>query len=177
MINLLPLQNLRRARREYYMRLMALSGVALAMVLLSSAAFLIPSYLFARIERDAALATFERLKSALDEGAANDSRALSRTAELLEVANKDAARAVPQLREILRAQPGGVALSRVAFEVREQPQFSVSGVAQTREVLLAFRDTLRESETFENVELPIGSLAKAVDIEFSLTIVVKQDNP
>ncbi len=177
MINLLPQRQLRRARREYRLRLATLSSLALALILGSSAAFLVPSFLFARIERGTALATYERLKVTLNGGALEDSRTLSRTAELLEMVEQKSASVLPHVRQLLRARPQGVSLSRVAFEVREHAQFSITGVAETRDALLMFRDQLRDYDGFETVELPIGNLAKATAIEFSLTIVVAPSTP
>lgn len=171
MINLLPKDALARARREYYARLIALSLFSLAAVFLSSAAFLIPSYLFARIERDAVLTRVGFLSTAASgEKNSAQSAELARTGEFLAATQVPGATVAGLLGELLAARPAEVTLSHISFEAGDPSRFSISGVARSREPLLAFRNKLEEAAAFESVELPVSNLAKAADISFSMTV-------
>ncbi len=47
---------------------------------------------------------------------------------------------------------------------------SISGIADTRDALVAFSKSLQGDPTFTNVVLPVATLAKSKDIGFSITI-------
>lgn len=177
MINLLPHSTLKRARREYYIRLVSLALLSLAVVCFSSAAFLVPSYLSARIERSA---TLER-HVLLTQKTASDTSALSAslltTTDLLSAARRPNLDGMALLAQVLSGKGSRIQLTRIAFDTRDVARFSVSGIAQSREALLQFRDALRSRPEFTAVELPISNLAKATDIEFSMAITIKPPLP
>lgn len=178
MINLLPRNTLRRARREYYVRLAALGLFSLATVFLSSAAFLIPSYLFARIEQEAALARHGISTAATsNQRDTLQSAELAHTGELLAAAEVSGAPVALLLAEMLAARPEEVTLSRISFEAGDPSRFSISGGSRSREPLLAFRSKLEEAAAFESVELPVSNLAKAADISFSMTVRIVRPAP
>lgn len=52
-------------------------------------------------------------------------------------------------------------------------QFRVSGIAATREALLAFKDRLDKSKVFSKITLPLGSLELPVQVPFIITFVTK----
>jgi hypothetical protein len=52
----------------------------------------------------------------------------------------------------------------------ENSTLSIGGVATTRDALLSFKKKLEADEKFEEIVLPVSSLAKDTDIDFSLQI-------
>jgi hypothetical protein len=53
-------------------------------------------------------------------------------------------------------------------------QFSISGIAQTREDLLAFKGSLDKTPDFTNINLPLGTLEIPLQVPFTITFLIKQ---
>lgn len=52
-------------------------------------------------------------------------------------------------------------------------QYTLHGIADSREILLLFKDKLEVSEVFTKVSLPLGSLETPENIKFTLSFIVK----
>ena len=60
--------------------------------------------------------------------------------------------------------------SNAPDEPFEKVTMSVTGVAETRDSLISFKDTLRSLKHFDEVTLPVSNLAARADIKFTLQI-------
>jgi hypothetical protein len=75
------------------------------------------------------------------------------------------------LSSLLSLIPERVSLYSVSLEGLKHRDITVRGVAQTREALVVFIDTLEKSQNFEKIALPLSKLAEREEIDFSLTLV------
>ena len=50
----------------------------------------------------------------------------------------------------------------------------IEGRAATREILLSFKDALKNSAYFQNLNIPLSNFLKQNNIDFSLTFELKQ---
>jgi hypothetical protein len=75
-----------------------------------------------------------------------------------------------KLEMLLTLIPEGVTVAQVDYDDSKQ-QYSVTGVAQTREILLDFKDILEKSPQFAGTNLPISSLESPTNIQFSISFV------
>lgn len=73
---------------------------------------------------------------------------------------------VPRLPEGVRVRQFSYTLSGDAVSV------AILGTADTRSALIAFGNNLRQSPLFSRVDVPVSSLAKSEDIDFSLTLAL-----
>ena len=67
----------------------------------------------------------------------------------------------------------GISVNNIKIEVldsKKSPNILVSGQAERREQLVSFVNSLRGSNMFREVDLPISDLAKESDLNFNLTI-------
>jgi hypothetical protein len=65
----------------------------------------------------------------------------------------------------------GIILSGLTFKRSDGPGgIIVSGSARTRDGLVAFSKSLQGEASFQNVALPVSSLAKSTNIGFSINI-------
>lgn len=68
--------------------------------------------------------------------------------------------------------PEGVLLESVSVEEGEELIFvGVTGLADSREILVGFTSLLEENESVSDVDLPASSFTKTSDIPFSITFV------
>ena len=71
-----------------------------------------------------------------------------------------------------------VTLSSVSFTRNEEDvveQIQIVGTANSRSLLVQFRDALESHVSFDSAELPLSSLAKDKDVPFSITILVSSN--
>ncbi len=54
-------------------------------------------------------------------------------------------------------------------------KINIVGKAKTREDLLAFKKALEKSDDFQNLHLPLSSLTKRYDIDFTLNVFLKEE--
>ncbi len=75
------------------------------------------------------------------------------------------------LEDIAPRIPEGVSVRQFAYSLgNEEISVLILGTATTRAALIAFGDALRQSPLFSRVDVPVSSLAKNENIEFTLTV-------
>jgi hypothetical protein len=179
MTNILPQEYKRSIKKEYRLRLLTTSMVLLGFLVLGSAVLLIPSYLMS----NAVEKTLEgEIVSAESSGASSErttiTEPLYRTKRELEyLALEGRSRSFEEtVRTIVSIAPAGVSITRIALEEGDAA-VRLSGIAATRGDLLLFNDRIEEEEVFSDVELPVSSLAKGVDISFSMELSLASTTP
>jgi Tfp pilus assembly protein PilN len=75
------------------------------------------------------------------------------------------------LRDVAQRTPEGVYVTGLDFEVRTEAM-RLSGIAATREDLLAFEKAVRESPFIKTLESPISNLFQKRDINFQFKILL-----
>ncbi len=176
LLNLLPADRARRAKRDYFIRLGVVSLVALAGVVIASGALLVPTYLYVNQQvamRQERIATLDSELGAT-QGKETSKRlaALGSTAGYLaRLATTTTATAA--LRGVLATPRAGITLSGFTYAApagAAKGKMSVKGVAATRESLRAYNDALTALPFVSLVDLPISAYAKERDIPFVITL-------
>lgn len=73
------------------------------------------------------------------------------------------------LRNMLSVAPGTVTVAEIKID---GDQLTVSGVAQKREDVLAFKEALDAAQCLHRVVLPLTSLVDRIDTEFSMSATI-----
>ncbi len=175
MINLLPPEDKRARLREFHLRF-AVVGLSLTSgAVLIANVFMVPWFVAARAE--VSVAQSEVSARGLEETPKTDNaRALlgetNKTIALLKT-RLDEKPPTYYVKEVLKPRTPAIQISSFAFSrtLGQSARFVVAGVAETRSSLLAYRDALKALPTFTEVTLPLGDLAKSVDVSFTLTLV------
>lgn len=80
--------------------------------------------------------------------------------------------------EVVSRQVRSVSINTFEFKSEENKgTIFVSGIANNRESLVDFSNSLQESELFESIDVPFSNFAKSTDIPFTLTINLKEIQP
>lgn len=177
MVNLLPTNDFKHVLREHGRRVgvIALALIALSTVFLSL--FAIPSAIVTwsgaggfdqQLEATKTLVTLQR-----KQGGGDTLTDLSTRAELLAAV---LAQPTPSsiLQDIVPRIPSGVSVRQFSYAPTDEGvSVTLLGTAATRNALIEFGANLRVSPFFSRVDVPISSLARSEDIEFTLTISLK----
>jgi len=73
---------------------------------------------------------------------------------------------------INQAKPANVLVNSISLDYTKK-SLKISGIAQTREQIILFRDNLKKEETFNSVEIPLSNLEKTENINFDINCGLK----
>ena len=166
----------KEARSEYFRKL-AVLYLSLALVAaIVACALLVPGFALVASKRNA-LKTAQSAalaeKSAQNQAIEDEAREVKAKIETLSGLRKNSG--VWGAIERLSLKRGtGIALQSIVIARKDdQNTMTISGMADSRDALVAFSKRLQGEPSFSNINLPVSSLAKSKDIPFSLTIDFK----
>lgn len=179
MINLLPEFEKRKLRKEYRLRAGIIILCSVFFLEILAAILLAPSYYLI----DAAKNTLA-LELAAKKGVASSTTDDSQKKNTL--IKEEILLLNPPLRpgdtlpsqilgEILAQKPQGISVNSFAFIRSSAAAISaqLTGVAETREDLLAFQRVLKENSRFSDIKYAQSFITKKTDIDFQLTVMIK----
>ncbi|MBI3634558.1 MAG: hypothetical protein HY228_03005 [Candidatus Yonathbacteria bacterium] len=179
MINLLPLEEKKKIRAEYRLRLSALVMLATALSLLASLILLSPVYLLTLSKYQFASEKFVRLES--EQGKTEQEKELN--AQINEVNKKTALFLKEDRRQavfseivtkIIETKGSTIRIQNIFYETSPgRERFVISGRADDRDLLALFVENLKKDPFFTTVDIPISSYIKSTDIDFSVILEKK----
>lgn len=172
MVNILPRSVRMNLMRRYYLHLVAMLCISLAVVFFAGSALLIPSYFASRTSAD----SYERYRDALEGSVGLKEReyvtdSISELAEQVRIMNEYGTSAfTADLIDALGERiTGAISISNISFTRAENgAAIALSGTARTRSDLLAFADALKESAAFSQVTFPVSQLVVEEDVGFTI---------
>jgi len=176
MINLLPPGQKQIVEKEYKFRLGSAYILLMSIVVVIGVVLLLPSYFFVDTRESVAESELSTLQSSSESTEREAIREeLLLTKKYLGELTKDEARAplYTVIDKVSIHSDKAINISTVSYtrvEVENISTLSVGGVAPTRDALLGFKRALEEDELFDEVVLPVSSLAKDEDIDFNIQI-------
>lgn len=177
-VNLLPIKDARRVTGEHRRRVAIVFMLLLMCSAVVALLFIIPSFIVVWSGASGFDDQLEATKTLVDlqrkQGGGSEVIELSERSVLLEEAlSRRSATSI--LQDIAPRVPEGVSVRQFSYSLGEGDiSVSVLGTAATRAALIAFGDALRQSSLFSRVDVPVSSLAKNEDIEFTLTLLLDE---
>ncbi len=175
MINLIPAEAKKHLVREYWMRTITVWFFLWSFAIALGVAVLVPSYVLINLQVNA----YSSSAQSADEKNAN----FESVAKELERASKTAASlsdhfSHPPMTEYLSIlkefESSDISVTQIALtrDGNEAGPVKMTGVAQDRQALAAFRTRMLESDYIESVDFPISNLAKDKQIPFEMTVTM-----
>jgi len=171
MTNLLPPEGKKQVFKNYWFRVLSVYFTLFGSAFLVTSALLLPTYFYISYQIDALsniisnekAESFKKIESSITE--ANE------ISELL-LNTPNAVNDTEIIKEILNFSGGLVSIDSIKIQKsdRKFKEVIVSGTANDRSSLVAFRDSAEQHKFFDEVNLPLSNLAKDQDIPFSLTL-------
>ncbi len=179
MVNLIPEKAKKDLRIEYWLRVTSVWLILWAVTLLASALILLPTYVLigeqVSSHEDSATVAMEKVA-----GYENVSKQLEQTSlQAKDIVDEDKLTKFTEYLHLLnRLQGDGISIKEISLSRKEEimDPIVISGVADNRKNLAAFRDSLLAAEGIASVDLPISNLASDKNIDFSISIVLDKQN-
>ncbi len=187
MANVLPKENRKLLRRHYWIRFVVVSTFALSVAVGIGATALVPSYVAVQTELEAAKIEQElqgqTREVTKEDGAIQEAKMVNlQVSELLKTDARSSSSAIDSVLRDWRPHANEVALSNITYTLKENidkkkkkvivTTMRLSGVADNREALNEFVQTLRRDPAFSDVSFPVSDLVGVEEIDFSLTMSV-----
>jgi len=183
MINLLPDSDKKNNDQEYRLRRMALVVFLLIVVVLSSMAFMTPSYVLSRYRASGEKDGLANQTSESQGGNEKDLEFQINTAKNLTTLLKPDVYTKPSeiINFIAKDKTENNTISAINYNRVLNAKASstvvsvgVSGLAKTRQSLVAFTEALGRETGIEKVDVPVSNFAKDSNINFTFTIVTSE---
>lgn len=178
MANLLPQEYKNGLQSEYTLRLTA-GGLGLfAIALAVGTALLVPSFLLIDNKRDRLRQQLEAVTQAAGTSSEQLRSTIQATEEKLariESTTQQTLKPTQILSIVTKNQPDGIKIQRISVSQAKDESINVrlSGTAATRSQLLSFEDNLSRQAEITQVKLPINTLARRENADFTLTLTIK----
>lgn len=176
MLNLLPTEQKKKITLEYRLKVLWLGTFLLSVLFVIALVGILPSYVNEKLKVDA----INQQKEALEKEQNNPANiALVKKAE----ANRVLARYLQKqigvagsstissaIQEVLSKKTNTIKIENFSFK---EKKLIVSGIADNRNELTSFFQSLKADSHFASATLPLSSIAKSVDNNFTIELVVK----
>ena len=178
MINLIPNEEKKKIRKDFYMRVVIVSFFVLGIAILISNIMLTPALFYASLEKKLISEQFakdeNKLAFDLNQENKNAVECLESKITLIKQARDNkflvSAKVVDNL---LNKKINGILINEINYtkDPNKGNLINIRGKASSRERLLTFKNSLASDPNFKNVDLPISNFIKSTDIEFSLVLI------
>lgn len=175
MLNFLPIEERKRLQKEYYLRLGSIAFLFIAGLFVIASVGLLPSYLREKIEIRAHIEE-EKARQGNDVALLENKEEADKVMEMRTYLEErvDLLKKNPVISEaiqkMLAKKTPAITIDSVEFS---KNILTIRGIAATRDDLISFDRSLHDEPFFKNINLPIASLAKNIDNDFTLELTLK----
>ena len=179
MINLLPSGAKKGVRREYWLRVVTVWVLLLAVALLIGSLLLLPSYVLISAQVSVYEETANRVSAEVASYEDVSTALVQANQQSIFIATESKQNSFSDLVTLFnsfeteRVNITDLQLSRTGVVV---DVVQIDGTARDREALAQFRDELLADAAIASVDLPTSNLARAEDIPFSMTVALSVAN-
>ena len=174
-INLLPLSEVKRVRKNYLIRLVSVVIIALSVLVLTQMVLLFPSYNMLQTRYQQLQRTSEYLSQIT---AHNVKSIKTRISALNKKAHffgtlATAPSATTAIKQMLTIPRNGIIIKEITYTApkqKQQTQIIISGVATNRRALQLYQESLQLAPYISSANLPVGVYAKNTNIKFTITL-------
>jgi predicted membrane protein len=177
MINLIPIEEKKNIKKDFYLRLLTIFFVLLSFSVLIILVTLFPSYFNSYVKNNSATTKLEAQKHEpmplLDQETSRVIKEVNNKLSLIENIEKNRFLVSQNvISEIMVKKMSDIKITRISYEtdIQKTKKISIYGIAPSRERLLIFRETLEDDPVFSKVDLPISNFIKGSNIQFFLTL-------
>jgi hypothetical protein len=179
MINLIPSEEKKKIRKDFYMRVIVVSFFVLGTAVFLSNIMLTPALFYASLEKKLISDQFakdtNKLTFDLNQANKNAVENLEKKILLIKQAQNNKFLVSENVIDNLLAKKiNGILINEINYtkDPNKGNLVNIRGQASSRERLLTFKNSLAQDPNFKNVDLPISNFIKSTDIEFNLVLII-----
>ena len=175
MLNILPKEEKRGIITEYRLRVATVAMFLITAVVLASLVLLVPSYLLVNTKYDniTSKISAEQIRDGVDaqekevDAQVND---INKKIDFFQGTSGAAHLSIPEvIAKIIGMKGPAVKIVGFSYDATDrQERLVISGIAADRDELAAFAETLKGSNIFTAVDLPVSSYVKSSNIDFAI---------
>lgn len=180
MINLIPIEEKKEIKKDFFYRFLVVALIMLTFWILIFLVSILPAYLISLEKKVSISKKLEIQKNEImpeiDQKAQVALKELNTRLLLLEKSRKNNyIFSQKVINEIISKKVLGIKINKIYYENNSlgEKKISINGIAQNREQLLLFRQAFEDSDSFQNINLPISNFVKGKDIQFNLNLASK----
>lgn len=180
MINLIPIEEKKEIKKNFYFRFLTVSFIMLCFCNIILIVAMFPSYIISLEKKNSINKKLENEKNEfvpeIDQKAVISIKELNSKLSLIEKAKENQfVFSEKVIDKIISNKLSGIKIKSFFYQndIIDGKKINISGVAQDREQLLSFRQSLENSNSFKSVDLPISNFVKGRNIEFNLDLILK----
>lgn len=177
MISLIPNEEKKKMRRDFYIRFLVVFLVMLSLSIFVATTTMLPSFFISVVRKNADNTKLEIQKKEpaplLDQESLLVIQDLKDKVILIEKSSKNEFTVSREIiDQILSKKMSDIKINQISYgtDPTKGKKININGVAPSRERLLLFRQALESSTVFTKVDLPISNFIKGSNIQFFLTL-------
>ncbi len=176
MLELLPKENRKRVAIEYTFRISNIALIFLFSALILLTLLFIPSYYWSTYRNENLIHQLDLVSFKADDhdNPTNLIRTVNNLTKALTYGKALPVIPTEEIQRITSLKGKGIKISTINLVQNDtySESFSLSGIAETRNDLINFQKRLKDEKGFGNVVLPINSIIKNTNADFTITFVV-----
>lgn len=178
MTNLIPLSAQRKVKREYWLRVLSTWAISASFGFIILSILTLPIYVLVTLQLKnhsdtITIISAEKEELGILESVLSEANQYAR----LVTSQKPSLSLTDHAQMINNIAGTGIKITSLQLSVSDaEKKIVVSGLAESRLLLANFRDTVESNDNYDQVILPLTSLIRDRDIEFSMTLLVIDTN-
>jgi hypothetical protein len=178
MISLIPNEEKKKMRRDFYLRVATVSLWMLSLSMFLAIIGILPSFFISDVRKNTATQKLEvqkkELTPSINEQSLSDLKDLKNKLTLIENSSNDKFFVSKDIiNQILSRKMSDIKITQISYNTDSfGKKINIAGQAPSRERLLLFRQALESSNAFTKVDLPISNFIKGSHIQFFLTLTI-----
>lgn len=181
MFNVLPQEEKSAVEKEYKLRRLVVLTMLLVVTLCIGMVLMFPTYLNSHINNQNVSEALRLVSEELSKGSTKVTtpEEVASLREKITILNASKQQASPYaiFFQVLKVKTANIRVADFVYKKGEAPEpdtLVLIGNSRTRDALTQFDRALEAQSQFASVDLPISNLAKDKDIDFTLTITLRQ---
>ena len=178
-INLLPQKEKKRVQKLYKAQRIKASSWLVIILIIVSVIMLAPLFLLSEnIEFITEIKNTELVKESGFNSSENIEEAIGMiNSKALALSETQHIKVYDLFADIAEGDLKGISIRGLTFSfIEEEKVIGITGTAINRETLLSFRRDLEQKPYSESVNLPVSNFAQNTDINFSIQVVIAEEN-
>ncbi len=178
MINLIPKNAKKKLHVEYWSRVVTVWFITWSVILFASAVVLFPPYVLISSQVDAYRGSVDDLKEKIEDRNKDESKMVRASQQATLAINEFSKPLISDyitLVEDLQGNNIELSMINLSHSNKGIEPINLQGIAADRRTLASFKDRLLADDKVSAVDLPISNLAQDVDIPFSITVTIIND--
>lgn len=173
MFTLITEQQKKSLYRQYRFRLVSLIALLSSALLIVASVLILPSKIMLSLQKDA-LSSEKKMyeMSASDKNNQEIIESISKIKAMVLLANPKDTELSFQIKKIVDQKPASLSINNISYTRGQGSPSSITfqGVSKTRSNLIDFFRNLQKDSDFKNSNLPVSSLAKDVDVSYTINL-------